>query len=1649
MPTKTTRSTKKRNLNKSSLDNDTSISVNNTSIPPNNSISSSSQGTNKPLPAASPSIDHHHPMAALPKSPEISPAEKARRSAAARAYALQGTATMAQQPTKGQIKGRGRKRKTSTSSTMLPPLTNGRPSLPANNRGPAGVNFIPASTQTSSYSPLPLHNAHFSALPPPLPPHPMEASKHHMPSHYSKQTKTTQSHGINNFTIPPPKQRKTRRKIPSGANRSIAEHSMMTIGNPASQLHQHPHPLAPSYTTQTSNHNILPMMPSGQISQNASASTPIPPPPPPMRSKEEEDEYTKFVRSVQFSNHGNGTAIEHQHSIHNTLAANAHQMPSQIRTSREHKGGRAFTSSSKGDMHGDIHMQLLGSFELDDDDEDGEDYNSDDMRSDEDDESDCHGSVNSEKKNSDQSEPDKSSQASDSGKDKNSMSSSCSSIKKNLECGKENLPTAKNSNPVGKDDEADGDGNDSVLSGDWFDVDMDSPEFYQALEAELGGLMEEDLEAATNTLLSAPICDSKQTMSSIPGTPSTNSWNGSNHAISSTKTIMTTPSSPATSLTSTPQTDINNKHSNMSFPPSEGDNQSTCNSRSSATPLTETKKYKPPPTPSEEQLIQLRSLISKHYQTLVQQTVLAVRAAQTNKVQKDNPKEGAAAAALMGSGSGKKMVSRDLQKNFINGNLGIPIGNTVYLGVYNKESSWENDNSFFLSGETADDLVEILDGAVGMLQDLDGQRKDAVRYFIQMERTRNVKNSSHSTLPSGVLSISTESSNSKNIKSAVNMDTEVSKKGNAEQDIWERRLTRSEFTRTLRERTMDKDFNNQVSSNGSWKSNVANISNEGSSSLNSIEINKSAQLMGGLTSCYTTFGLQGLSRLHETFSAIDNSVNARNIHNFLTGNEVNILVPSKHEEACELLLRHARADYCESSLPCHLNLSQFLSYPAESTRDQKCRDLDEEEEIESRRNRNQFTTAEDNLLLRGVNLFGEKEWLLISDRYLPDRSVSAISQRYARLCMLLYRANGINIDKEGELDPPPEHPNGADDFDEEAISKLSSVSVPANFNVHRWSLEEDITLLKAVPLMGHMWAEVAMRLIPHRDRGHLRKRYQVLQRRVKASIKRVKKVIPFTKGKVGKSKKITSQKVGKGGKTKYKNKKQLESSPDDIYVPQSFEKVKKQSKSATSLLLKSGTVVDQSKLSKGNFISDPVSGESSFSHGNKNLKGNKIVKGHSKISSSQHTNSVLDKSNAQHNFTCATKGSYPTLHSLQHPSQALISSTHSNIHSKGFSFSNFPSDNNYSNTHAGVSKILDGAESCWTNMSSIHKLIDGGESSKFRFDSNPSTLCRGDLMNLPGTGAQLSHPIKRNTVEKLPNLSLDASGSGFSMFNVSQAGNEQQNGNTVELRKNINKSVAQKSIMSSVLNRTTMKEKKSPLPLSSNIKLLAENSMKPSLSTSLESSNSFRNALLGSSAGMSSRLNNDTATFPVPEFTSTHINGPGTDSKLNFGYSMDGFAFSNFELLNESKKAFDHEQKNSSQIKPLISSNTNLSQFTSQSPQSRGLYVGGNFIDSPDLDAISALNQMSNSCVFFRSEDNHKDASPRSLLKDVPISSLKQPKSASDNMSINNTSSDIRKKEDIMKQSNKPKKERPSFLAKVMSGIEDKKESRRKKSGTF
>ena len=130
--------------------------------------------------------------------------------------------------------------------------------------------------------------------------------------------------------------------------------------------------------------------------------------------------------------------------------------------------------------------------------------------------------------------------------------------------------------------------------------------------------------------------------------------------------------------------------------------------------------------------------------------------------------------------------------------------------------------------------------------------------------------------------------------------------------------------------------------------------------------------------------------------------------------------------------------------------------------------------------------------------------MLIADRYLPDRSINVIAQRYSKLSILVFRAHGIKIDAQGNLEVPPKHED-VEKADPKKVEALKKVAPPAILNVHRWSIEEDLTLLRAVPVMGHMWAELSTRLMPHRDRGHLRKRYQVLERRVKATITRAQR----------------------------------------------------------------------------------------------------------------------------------------------------------------------------------------------------------------------------------------------------------------------------------------------------------------------------------------------------------------------------------------------------------------------------------------------------------------------------------------------------------------------------------------------------------------
>ena len=46
-----------------------------------------------------------------------------------------------------------------------------------------------------------------------------------------------------------------------------------------------------------------------------------------------------------------------------------------------------------------------------------------------------------------------------------------------------------------------------------------------------------------------------------------------------------------------------------------------------------------------------------------------------------------------------------------------------------------------------------------------------------------------------------------------------------------------------------------------------------------------------------------------------------------------------------------------------------------------------------------------------------------------------------------------------------------------------------------------MTILKAVVVTGRLWAKITTRFIKHRNPGHLHRKYQVLERRIKSAIK--------------------------------------------------------------------------------------------------------------------------------------------------------------------------------------------------------------------------------------------------------------------------------------------------------------------------------------------------------------------------------------------------------------------------------------------------------------------------------------------------------------------------------------------------------------------
>ena len=462
-------------------------------------------------------------------------------------------------------------------------------------------------------------------------------------------------------------------------------------------------------------------------------------------------------------------------------------------------------------------------------------------------------------------------------------------------------------------------------------------------------------------------------------------------------------------------------------------------------PSSNSRTSREPPVVTQEQLLRLRATMARHHQLLLQQATLAVRAAYVQKV----------------SGKPGKPSAQNRSAGVLT-DKGQPPSQSP--------CSYPND---FFAGETAEELSDCLDGSVSMLQDLEQHWKDAVRNSIQLAFRETADHTARRKLLQS-FGYAQPSSSSK--ETGADDKAETSNQSNEN-----KRLTRSAFTRTLIERELDAEP-------------------------------CSGQFKPPTRQRVSVFEIRGLARLRETFTAIDNSV--KDI--YIGGDKkrikrgVNILAPFFHSHACKTLLEHAKADIDPDFVPGQVDLYNILTHAPEAfgnvTKGQepskiKC-PLAKTHRLELRQNRNQFTAAEDNLILRGVNLYGEKEWVLVSDRFLPDRQVNHISQRYNRLCFLIYKANGVSINDKGELPPLPKTGKSGN-YNEEKANEITPAEAPTTMNVHRWSLEEDLVILKAVPVFGSCWADISSRLIPHRDRGHIRKRYQVLERRIPKGVCKV------------------------------------------------------------------------------------------------------------------------------------------------------------------------------------------------------------------------------------------------------------------------------------------------------------------------------------------------------------------------------------------------------------------------------------------------------------------------------------------------------------------------------------------------------------------
>jgi len=1031
------------------------------------------------------------------------------------------------------------------------------------------------------------------------------------------------------------------------------------------------------------------------------------------------------------------------------------------------------------------------------------------------------------------------------------------------------------------------------------------------------------------------------------------------------------------------------------------------------------------PAVSKDQLKRLRSIMARHHQLLLQQATLSVRAAYVQKVRKDNCGVTAGSSYIPSAAHSNNRVPTRKANSVLPASR-LDTRSLTFCSVRPSDGGCTYVNDFF-GGETPEDLSECLDGAVGMLQDLEQNWKDAVRNSIQLPPA--VPRPPTSTQVQGGGS----NGGRRNLKFGESEPSSNSNMGTAESSNDScRRLTRSAFTKTLLEREMEMTSSH---SPGSYHDNDPSSPTKHHPSL--------TEHHHAPISRISVFDVRGLSRLKETFSALDNSVKDIQMGREKGKNEdgINILAPDVHGKACEILLKHARAEISMEYLPGAQpdQLGRCLTHAPEAfdEPDKVYRPLTKKQEAELRRNRHTFTAGEDNLILRGVNLYGEKEWCLVSDRFLPDRVVNSIAQRYNKLCFLIYKANDIEINDKGKMGPIPTFPKGSA-FDMTKVLKIKPARAPTTMNVHRWTLEEDIAILKAVPVMGNLWAEICTKLMPHRDRGHIRKRFQVLQRRLPKGITKMN--MKYLK------RPAEQQPVLKPPR-----------SPKRARVPRSpaKKKVNKKAKATTTKTTVSkppATMVTAAAESRATAASRaaarPSPAEPPVSPARIFQQAARVVHKRPPMSpiKSAPPPQVLPKLAAATPPKSPSKAVRPFMSNRgsRALSQALEAVASSEVEQRagepspetrvmahllgGFSQSSrlgsFPTSqiDHDENSQMGVEKIL-GSYDDWSQASGMQRLIEAGAAeSNMIFERNDQHQHHGESGSMP-------LPQSPTKSSELPMYQVhDGEASGLSVFNsdhhTTAYGETAHHGPSSHLG-----GEQRKSILSSVMEKTkenALKRKSSAIAF-------------PTTPTKQRISPSRENVLPANPAGYPSSIPTSAISF----------NLGGTPSKEKMGLGLNeqkgeltmNHEFFDYFMSDKSRqpttpgRAGTSPTKTSMMMSPIkignmaLSSTTPLSQFGTLRSISGPMMDGENslLMHASDFDAVAALKDLSNSAPSTPSKLHRPRDSARSLTQQDSV-----PYNRDDD-------DDANKEAHRAGQVSTRKKPRTSFFGKVKAKVEERK----------